>query len=199
MRSDERRRRGRGRLRTDADDGADDADAAPAPSTGGASGAATASSDDRSDMLSLFKGVAPLQTLREGDVIGEAELMQDEPISATTVITTSPIEIIELTRETFEAKLKEDFASDRGRILRFLQQLMNSQLEPILVLPKSDVQHQTPSHQYLKLRRGELISVDVTVAGHCAIINSTGIRSAVGTLSVVDAAASIGPALGLTT
>jgi len=74
-------------------------------------------------VLNLFKGIHPVQVLHEGDVVGESELLQDEPLSATTVVTTEAVEIIELSRETFETKLREDFATERGRILRFLQSL----------------------------------------------------------------------------
>ena len=74
-------------------------------------------------MLAMFRGVPPVQTLREGDMIGEAALLQEEPLSATSVVTTETVEIIELKRQTFEAVLKDDVASARGQMLSFLQAL----------------------------------------------------------------------------
>jgi hypothetical protein len=74
-------------------------------------------------VLNLFRGLHPVNVLREGDVVGEAELLQQDANFPTTVVTTEPVEIIELKRDTFESKVREEKATERGRILNFLQSL----------------------------------------------------------------------------
>jgi len=86
--------------------------------------------------LGIFRqaGIGPVMVLREGDAIGEAEMLEEGRLAARTVVTTEAVEVIELHRDVFNRVLRDDLASERGRRIRFLQSL-----PPLAHVPMPDV------------------------------------------------------------
>ncbi|KAL1499877.1 hypothetical protein AB1Y20_012560 [Prymnesium parvum] len=63
------------------------------------------------------------ELLKEGDTIGEQELLDDEPLHISTVITNGVVELMEIPRADFDRILKAERATERGVVLDFLKNL----------------------------------------------------------------------------
>ena len=102
--------------------GAEASSDASSPADAGAPSGAAAESSVGSYLSAFTRdGVAPVHVVRQGETIGETELLQADPVAALTVVTTQPVEIIELERAVFDRVLRDEVASESGRVLRFLQ------------------------------------------------------------------------------